>query len=417
MKKHWRAVRAGSVPRGGLVFRLGMSVLALVLALALGPVSITASANSTAGHIKFWDRFLGINYPRGIVAGPDGALWFTMGYANSIGRITTAGVFTSYYDPASNTPDEIAAGPDGALWFTNEGDSIGRITTAGVITDYIDTSICPYGGITAGPDGAMWFANACNGSIGRITTAGVVTTYTGVDHYTQRITAGPDGALWFTSGGSIGRITTAGVITHYTGAGISLPAGITTGPDGALWFTNYYNNTIGRITTAGVVTNYAGTGLDGPLAIATGPDGALWFTNANGISIGRITTAGVFTSYSDVGPNGSGTFHTTDIATGPDGALWFTDQGNSSIGRITTAVTPHIGGHSPLAGPVGTTVTVTGRNLAGATAVAFNGVPATIVSDSGRQIVTIVPAGATTGYLTVTTAAGTATSVHSFTVT
>ena len=38
------------------------------------------------------------------------------------------------------------------------------------------------------------------------------------------------------------------------------------------------NNSIGRITTTGVVTNYTGTGITGPRAITAGPDGALWFT-------------------------------------------------------------------------------------------------------------------------------------------
>ncbi len=62
-------------------------------------------------------------------------------------------------------------------------------------------------------------------------------------------------------------------------------------------------------------------------------------------------------------------------------------------------------------------MTITGRNLPGATEVAFNGTPATIVSDTATQIVTTVPAGATTGRISVTTPAGTATSTKTFTVT
>ena len=61
---------------------------------------------------------------------------------NSIGRITTGGVITSYTDPSINGPYGITAGPDGALWFTNVGNySIGRITTGGVVTNYSDPSI------------------------------------------------------------------------------------------------------------------------------------------------------------------------------------------------------------------------------------------------------------------------------------
>jgi len=69
-----------------------------------------------------------ISFPEGIVAGPDGALWFTNDHGNSIGRITTDGVVSNYPDPSIRLPAWIAAGPDGALWFTNGGnESIGRI--------------------------------------------------------------------------------------------------------------------------------------------------------------------------------------------------------------------------------------------------------------------------------------------------
>ena len=61
--------------------------------------------------------------PRGITAGPDGALWFTEHSANKIGRITTSGILTNEYTiPNGNasSPTDIAAGPDGALWFVEQ---------------------------------------------------------------------------------------------------------------------------------------------------------------------------------------------------------------------------------------------------------------------------------------------------------
>ena len=151
-------------------------------------------------------------------------------------------------------PVDIVAGPDGALWFTNEGYSIGRIATGGAVTIYPvpdSPSI-----ITVGPDGALWFTG--NGSIGRITASGTVTTYRISGSQLSSIATGPDGALWFTNieGNSIGRITTSGVVTNnYTATGIKGPFFITTGPDGALWFTNAGGNSIGRITTDGEVTS------------------------------------------------------------------------------------------------------------------------------------------------------------------
>ena len=80
-------------------------------------------------------------------------------------------VVTNYVNSRIVEPRQIVAGPDGALWFTNSGNnSIGRITTSGTVTSYTGTGIKQPGGIAAGPDGALWFTNYGNNSIGRITT-------------------------------------------------------------------------------------------------------------------------------------------------------------------------------------------------------------------------------------------------------
>ena len=75
--------------------------------------------------------------PSGIVAGPDGNLWFTENQRNQIGRITPAGVITEFPIPTQGgSPRGIAVGSDGSLWFTESGNKIGRITTTGVITEF-----------------------------------------------------------------------------------------------------------------------------------------------------------------------------------------------------------------------------------------------------------------------------------------
>ena len=265
-----------------------------------------------------------------ITSGPDGALWFTGGSGGHgvIGRISTAGVITTFSDPTIE-PASLTVGSDGALWFTNDhfvgtnqNDtfSIGRITTAGVVSNFTDPSLARPGAITAGPDGALWFTNggvfdngiptADKGSIGRITTAGVITDFHAPSViYPGGITAGPDGALWFTNTGgssatdkgSIGRIT-SGVVTNFTDPTIEYPGDIAAGPDGNMWFTEGSEGpatgyAIGRITTAGTVTEFTNPIISEPDAITTGPDGALWFTNDRFDSIGRITTAGTVTEH------------------------------------------------------------------------------------------------------------------------
>ena len=296
---HQERGRSERVVRHRLLTR-HLAVLAAVLiglpALTLG--ATVGSASGTGFH-HVVTLYHGVSDPGDIVAGPDGALWFTNDGGNSIGRVTTAGVVHTHGGHGINFPRGIAVRiPSGALWFTNPytSGSIGRITTTGKVTMYTGPGISAPQYIAAGPDGALWFTNDANNSIGRITTSGVVTNYTGPGISSPLgIVAGPNGGLWFTNSGnnSIGRITTAGVVTNYTGPGISSPLGIVAGPNGAaLWFTNDGNNSIGRITTAGVVTNYTGPGISSPTGIAAGPDGRLWFNNNGNNSTGRITTSG-----------------------------------------------------------------------------------------------------------------------------
>ncbi|RKS94668.1 IPT/TIG domain-containing protein [Flavobacterium limicola] len=65
----------------------------------------------------------------------------------------------------------------------------------------------------------------------------------------------------------------------------------------------------------------------------------------------------------------------------------------------------------------GSSVVITGTNFTGATAVNFNGIPASSYTvNSNTQITAQLPATATTGAITVTTPGGTATSTSSFTV-
>jgi virginiamycin B lyase len=274
--------------------------------------------------------------PVGLTSGPDGALWFTEGNADRIGRATTTGVFTEYGLPAGSAPEAITSGPDGALWFTEYGrNRIGRITTTGGLTEYT----LPTGGsaplnITAGPDGALWFTEVNANQIGRITTAGVVTEYVvpTTNSQPQAITAGPDGALWFTESAAdkLGRITTGGVFTEYALPAGSTPEGISAGPDGALWFIENGRHSVGHITTAGVFTEYslpAGSDLED---IASGPNGAMWFTDASGNKVGQITTTGVVTEYASPTTNSQ----PQGITTGPDGAVWFTESIADKLGRV-----------------------------------------------------------------------------------
>jgi CHU_C Type IX secretion signal domain/Ig-like domain CHU_C associated/FG-GAP-like repeat/Putative Ig domain/IPT/TIG domain/Bacterial TSP3 repeat len=77
---------------------------------------------------------------------------------------------------------------------------------------------------------------------------------------------------------------------------------------------------------------------------------------------------------------------------------------------IITSATPSITATSPTRGETGTTVTLTGTNFIGATAVKFNGVnAASYTVNSATSITAVVPSNATTGAITVETPNGVAT--------
>jgi hypothetical protein len=108
----------------------------------------------------------------------------------------------------------------------------------------------------------------------------------------------------------------------------------------------------------------------------------------------------------------------------PDGAatgsvVVVTPQGTakSPAPFTVTPAPPEIEGFSPGSGAPGTVVTIGGKNLSGATAVKFNGVAATFSVTSEGRLAATLPAGATSGPVSVTTPAGTATSSATFTVT
>ena len=94
-----------------------------------------------------------------------------------------------------------------------------------------------------------------------------------------------------------------------------------------------------------------------------------------------------------------------------------TPGGSTPSGSQFTVVppVPVVTSFSPGSGPVGTIVTITGSGLMGATEAAFNGTPAVYTVDSDIQITATIPAGATTGMVSVTTPGGTGNG-NSFTV-
>jgi streptogramin lyase len=254
------------------------------------PVGITAGPRDA---LTPW--LAGTSPPRRGQAAPS---WFTL-ESDAIGAITTTGQIRTFPTPTTGqVPHGIVAGPDGALWFTYLfGEVIGRMTASGTFTEYaIPTDNPQSHSLTVGPDGAIWFTQFLGNKIARITTEGDIEEFP-LPHPGSRphgIVAGPDGALWFaeTRGNRIGRITTDGDIDEfalpYPNSG---PHEIAVGEDGNLWFTEIAGNRIGTIDplTKAIAEYPIATPDSGPGYIVAGPDRAMWFHERKANQIGRIS--------------------------------------------------------------------------------------------------------------------------------
>ena len=104
----------------------------------------------------------------------------------------------------------------------------------------------------------------------------------------------------------------------------------------------------------------------------------------------------------------------SNATTGP---IIVTTPGGLFINTNSFVVLPKIYSFSPIRGPVGTVVTITGTSLFDVTNVLFNGTSATPYNIMTNQLQVTVPNGATPGPITVVTPGGNDISSNSFAVT
>jgi len=151
------------------------------------------------------------------------------------------------------------------------------------------------------------------------------------------------------------------------------------------------------------------------------------FTPATGNQGVQVTFTGVhFTGVTSVSFNGvaaSSIAVTADTqlrATVPAGATSGSITVTSPAGTWTTGtpfyLPPSIANFSPASGTVGTSVTINGANYLNASAVRFNGVSTPFTVNTASRITATVPAGASSGAISVTAPAGGGSSSSSFIV-
>jgi uncharacterized repeat protein (TIGR03803 family) len=186
----------------------------------------------------------------------------------------------------------------------------------------------------------------------------------------------------------------------------TVPAGATTGTVTVTTFTSTMKSNRAFLVTPQITSFTPTSGIVGTSVAITGVS----LTQATKVTIGGKPAS--FTVNSD----------TKVTATVPAGAktgakITITTPGGIANSPLAFAVVPSITSFSPTSGPVGTAVTITGNSFTKATSVTFGGVAATsyqVISDT--EVKALVPTGAVTGPIAVTTSGGTGISATNFTV-
>src|ERR1022692_2562388 len=312
----------------------------------------------------------------------------------------------------------------GAPAFTNNVGTVFQVTPAGVLAVIYSfpssetAGWLPFSGLTLGTDGNFYGTTyyyglpegSYFGSVFQITPGGILTylyIFTGGTdgrHPTAPPIQGTDGNLYGTtiSGGSAGggvvfKLTSAGKITvlynFIQGDTPSVPiAGLVQATDGFFYGATDAGNSHGGTTSDGTVFRISGKpstpsylhDFDQSPTASKPQDTLLQHTN--GILYGDTFEGGDPAS-------GCGVFYSWNAGLKPFVSLVFTSA------------------------KVGKTIQILGQKFTGTTGVSFNGVAAAFTVVSDTYLTAVVPTGARTGSVTVTTPGGPLTSNKKFRVT
>jgi uncharacterized repeat protein (TIGR03803 family) len=352
-----------------------------------------------------------------LVFGNDGNLYGTYfntytGVPGGIFRITTTGTYTVVHefdtvDGYAPLPSELmAVHPNGTLYgSTSAGGTYGKgtifkLTMTGTFTSLFSfngTNGSLPSGLTLGNDGNFYGTTSEGGSDSagtffKITPAGELTTlynFAGIYNYpaTQGIALGPDGNFYGSTpiggankDGTIFRITPTGALTTlytFSGADGANPYSKLIVADGKVYGVTYRGGETNYGTIFSLIGNTLTTLHSFDYTSGGDPYGLMQHTN--GTFYGTTSTGGT-------GGGDSGTFYSLNLGLAPFAAL------------------------RPSVGVAGMTIGILGQGFAGTTSVSFNGTAASFTVKSDTFVRAVVPDGATSGLVTVTSPSGTLTS-------
>ena len=165
-----------------------------------------------------------------------------------------------------------------------------------------------------------------------------------------------------------------------------------------------------NIATVYLTVNPCGIPVITSFSPGSGPAGTLvTLMGSNFAGLTSVKFNGVSAVFTILSPTQVQATVPAGATTGPISATNSLGTGTTPTSFTVPSTVPRITSFSPTSGPVGTVVTIMGMNFTGATEVRFNGVSAAFTLLFGVQIKATVPAGATTGPISVTNPSGTGT--------
>ena len=352
----------------------------------------------------------------------------------TIFKVTPAGVLTTISNLCTQDGCPNGQGPmssliqasDGNLYGTttsggaNGGGTVFKVTSQGALSalySFCLPTTCPEGNqpagsVVQGPDGNFYGTTGFGGSPGwgtafKITPTGVLTTLHVFCVTTCADGATPSSGLTLGSDGYFYGVTDAGGNGYGNGgAGVVFKLA----PDGT--FTTIYT----------FCSPDCSTGENPVAALVQGTDGNFYGTTpAGGTSnlgtIFSINASGALTILHTFTSKFSGESPAANMVQATNGAFFGTaPAGNGGIiFGLSVGLGPFVE-TVEASGKAGQTIGILGQGFKGTTAVSFNGTPATYVVSSSTYLKAKIPAGASSGFITVTTPGGTLTSNRAFVI-
>jgi len=386
----------------------------------------------------------GENPQAALIQATDGNLYGTTPYpGGTVFKVTLSGIETVLSsDFAAQIVAPLVQATDGNFYGTtangNPEGTVFKISPSGTLTTlyaFCSQSGCadgafPQAGLVQGTDGNFYGTtqyggiNNCYigcGTVFKITPIGRLTTLHSFCPLGGDCTDGSNpvaGLVQGTDGNFYGTTANGGPNTCYDQSherSVSCGTVFKITPTGALTTLHSFDSTDGGIPSAGLVQatdgNFYGTTLYGGAKGAN--DGTIFKITPSG----KLTTLYSFCSQSDC-TDGSQSY--ASLVQDTSGIFYGTTAsgglGDGTVFSLSVGLGPFVS-FRPAGRPVGDVVEILGQGFTGTTGVSFNGTPATFTVQSDTYLTATVPAGASTGFVTVATDSGTLKSDKKFRVT